>query len=300
LPKPGQARGIQIDIDPERIGLRYPVEVGIVADSKLALSGLLPLLKQKSDVKFLKSKQLEMKNWNKLLYELGSRSSKPIKPQLVASTLSEELDDDAIISVDSGTNTIWAARYLQIREGMKFSVSGTLATMGCALPYAMAAKIAFPERQSIAFVGDGGFTMTMGEFAAAVQYNLPIKVIVLKNNCLGMVRWEQMGFLGNPEFGIEFSPINFAKFAEACGGIGYSVTRSVDVKKVLHKAMADKKKPTIVEVEVDPFEPPMPPKADSKFTEMLYKSFARGQPHAVRIGLTLFRNQVDTTMSRRA
>ena len=106
---------------------------------------------------------------------------------------------------------------------MKFSVSGTLASMACGLPYAIAAQIAFPERQSVAFVGDGGLTMLMGEFATAVQYNLPIKIIVIKNNILGMIRWEQMGFLGNPEFGVEFSPIDFAKFAEVCGGKGYSI-----------------------------------------------------------------------------
>jgi pyruvate dehydrogenase (quinone)/pyruvate oxidase len=137
---------------------------------------------------------------------------------MIAAILSEEMEEDAIISVDSGTNTIWAAQYIQIRRGMKFSVSGTLASMACGLPYAIAAQAAYPDRQSIAFVGDGGFTMLMGEFATAVQYGLPIKVIIIKNNSLGMIRWEQMAFLGNPEFGVEFSPIDYTKFAEACGG----------------------------------------------------------------------------------
>jgi pyruvate dehydrogenase (quinone)/pyruvate oxidase len=174
---------------------------------------------------------------------------------------------------------------------MKFSVSGTLASMACGLPYAIAAQIAFPERQSVAFVGDGGFTMLMGEFATAVQYNLPIKVIIIKNNTLGMIRWEQMAFLGNPEYGVEFTPIDYAKFAEACGGKGYVLKEPDDVKPVICKALKEKK-PTIVEAYVDPFEPPMPPKVEAQFIRNLAESFAKGQPYSKRIGLTLFRNQI--------
>ncbi|HYX56725.1 MAG TPA: thiamine pyrophosphate-dependent enzyme [Nitrososphaeraceae archaeon] len=291
LPRPGQARGIQIDIKPEKIGLRYPVEIGLVGDSKLILSALLPLLDQKDTRGFLKSKQHAMKNWNNLLKEQSTRNDKPIKPQVIAGAVSEELDDNAIISVDCGTITSWAARYINIRKGMKFSVSGTLSSMANGLPYAIAAQIAFPERQSIAFVGDGGLTMLMGEFATAVQYNLPIKVIVIKNNTLGMIRWEQMGFLGNPEFGVEFTPIDWVKFAEACGGKGYVIREPNEVKSKIHQSMKERK-PTIIEAYVDPFEPPMPPKVEMSFVNNLAESFARGQPYANRIGLTLFRNQV--------
>jgi pyruvate dehydrogenase (quinone) len=298
LPKPDQARGIQIDIKPEKIGLRYPVEIGLVGDSKLILSALLPLVNQKDDLEFLKSKQKAMKNWNRLLEEKSTRTDKPIKPQVIAKAVSEELEDNAIISVDCGTNTSWAARYIDIRKGMKFSVSGTLSSMANGLPYAIAAQIAFPERQSIAFVGDGGLTMLMGEFATAVQYNLPIKVIVIKNNTLGMIRWEQMGFLGNPEFGVEFSPIDWVKFAEACGGKGYAIREPSEVKSKIHQAMKkqeggkEEKIPTIIEAYVDPFEPPMPPKVEMAFVKNLAESFARGQPYAKRIGLTLYRDKV--------
>ena len=292
LPKPGQARGIQIDIKPEKIGLRYPVEIGLVGDSKLVLSALLPILNQKDNLEFLKSKQHAVKNWNNLLNEQGTRNDKPIKPQVIAKAVSDELDDNAIISVDCGTNTSWAARYINIRKGMKFSVSGTLSSMANGLPYAIAAQIAFPERQSIAFVGDGGLTMLMGEFATAVQYNLPIKVIVIKNDTLGMIKWEQMGFLGNPEFGVEFTPIDWVKFAEACGGKGYAIKEPNEVKSKLHQAMKEERKPTIIEAYVDPFEPPMPPKVEMSFVNNLAESFARGQPYAGRIGLTLFRDQV--------
>lgn len=291
LPKPGQARGIQIDVKAEKIGLRYPVEIGLVGDSKTILSELLPLLVQKKNLEFLKSKQQAMKNWNRLLRERSSRTDNPIKPQAIAMMVSEELEENAIVSVDCGTNTSWAARYIDIRKGMKFSLSGTLSSMGNGLPYAIAAQIAFPERQSVAFVGDGGLTMLMGEFATAVQYNLPIKVIVIKNNTLGMIRWEQMGFLGNPEYGVEFTPIDFAKFAEACGGKGYSIKQSSEAVSTIHKAMKENK-PTLVEAYVDPFEPPMPPNISMEYVNNLAESFAKGQPYAKRIGLTLFRNKV--------
>ena len=297
LPKPGQARGIQIDIKPNNIGLRYPVEIGLVGDSKLVLSELLPLLQQRSETErgFLKSKQDAMVGWNKLMKEQSSRTDKPIKPQAIANAVSELLEDNAIISVDCGTNTSWAAQYINIRKGMKFSLSGTLATMACGLPYAIAAQIAFPDRQCIAFVGDGGFTMLMGEFATAVQYNLPIKIIVIKNNTLGMIRWEQMAFLGNPEYGVEFTPIDFVKFAEACGGIGYAIKEPDEISSIMEQAMKtdkDRRKPVIIEASVDPFEPPMPPKVEMEFVTNLAESFVKGQPYARRIGLTLFRNQV--------
>ena len=295
LPKPGQARGIQIDIKPEKIGLRYPVEIGLVGDSRLTLAALLPLLNQKYDLEFLKSKQQGMKNWNRLMKETSTRTDKPIKPQVIAVAVSDELEENAIISVDCGTNTTWAARYIYLRKGMKFSLSGTLATMACGLPYAIAAQIAFPERQSIAFVGDGGLNMLMGEFATAVQYSLPIKVIVIKNNTLGLIRWEQMGFLGNPEYGVEFSPIDYVKFAEACGGKGYAISEPSEVKSTMHQAMKERK-PTIVEAYVDPFEPPMPPKVEMEFVKEVAKSFAKGQPYAKRIGLTLFRDQVHSIL----
>lgn len=307
LPKPGQARGIQIDIKPERIGLRYPVEVGLGGDSNKILLALLPLLHEKSEDSiqsdFLKSKQQSMKNWNDFLSKqsnlnnaISTSTQMMIKPQSIASAVSSNLADESIVSVDSGTNTLFAARFIDMRKGMKFALSGTLASMACGLPYAIAAKIAFPERQSIAFVGDGGFSMLMGEFATAIKYNLPIKVIILKNNTLGMIRWEQMAFLGNPEFGIEFSDIDFAKFAECCGGKGYTIKDQNEIEDVIQKAMEEKTKPVIVEAYIDPFEPPLPPKIESEFTKNIAASFAKGQPYANRIGLTLFRNQINVSL----
>jgi pyruvate dehydrogenase (quinone) len=300
LPRPGQAVGIQIDIKPEKIGLRYPVKIGLIGDSKQVLSQLIPLLRDRRttnidndpSLEFLKSKQQAMKKWNEILTEQSNRVDEPVKPQVVAAALSEELDDDAIISVDSGVNTCWAARFLKIKSGMKFSGSGSLATMGCGVPYAIAAQIAYPERQSIAFVGDGGFTMLMSEFATAVQYQLPIKVIVLNNKILGMIRWEQMAFLGNPEYGIEFSQIDFVKIAEACGGKGFSVTKIKEVKPVIHEALMEKNVPVIVDAHVDPFEAPLPPKISMEFVRNIAKAFTKGQPYAKEIGLTLSIDQL--------
>ncbi|MDW0258919.1 MAG: thiamine pyrophosphate-binding protein [Nitrososphaeraceae archaeon] len=300
LPRPGQAAGIQIDIKPEKIGLRYPVKIGLIGDSKEVLSQLIPLLRDRRttnidndpSLEFLKSKQQAMKKWNEILTEQSNRVDEPVKPQVVAAAVSEELDDDAIISVDSGVNTCWAARFLKIKSGMKFSGSGSLATMGCGVPYAIAAQIAYPERQSIAFVGDGGFTMLMSEFATAVQYQLPIKVIVLNNKILGMIRWEQMAFLGNPEYGIEFSQIDFVKIAEACGGKGFSVTKMKEVKPVIHEALMEKNVPVIVDAHVDPFEAPLPPKISMEFVRNIAKAFTKGQPYAKEIGLTLSIDQL--------
>ena len=300
LPKPRQARGIQIDIKPEKIGLRFPVEVGLIGDAKLTLAALLPLLRQRSeeDKRFLKSKQEAMQNWFGLLRERSTRNDKPIKPQVIAAAVSEELEDNAIISVDCGTNTSWAAQHIMIRKGMKFSLSGTLASMACGLPYAIAAQVAYPDRQCIAFVGDGGFSMLMAEFATAVQYNLPIKIIIIKNNTLGMIRWEQMAFLGNPEYGVEFSAIDFAAYAEACGGRGYSITEPAEVRTIISQAFSEKKRPTIIEAYVDPFEPPMPPKVDMKLIRNMAESLARGQPYGGRIGLTLFRDKVHEALRK--
>jgi pyruvate dehydrogenase (quinone) len=300
LPKPGQAIGIQIDIKPEKIGLRYPVRIGLIGDSKQILSELIPLLHDRRtggndndpSAQFLKSKQEAMKKWNELLNEQSSRDNEPIKPQVIAAALSDVLNDNAIISVDSGTNTCWAARFLKIKNGMKFSGSGSLATMGCAVPYAIAAKIAYPERQSIAFVGDGGFTMLMSEFATAVQYNLPIKVIIINNKILGMIRWEQIAFLGNPEYGVEFSPIDFVKFAEACGGKGFSIKKIEEIKPVIQEAMMENQVPVIVDAHVDPFEVPLPPKISMEFVRNIAKSFTKGQPYSREIGITLSIDQL--------
>ena len=165
LPKPGQAKCVQIELAAARVGLRHPVDVGLVGDSKAILTELLPLLEVNKKKKFLKEAQENMKDWNKLMEERGTRTSMPLKPQVVTHTLNKLLNDDAIVSSDSGTIATWTARYIEIRGSMMFSLSGSLATMGNGLPYSIGAAAAFPGRQVVCVVGDGGLTMLLGELA---------------------------------------------------------------------------------------------------------------------------------------
>lgn len=291
LPKPGQARAVQIDLDPTRIGLRYPVEVALLGDSRRTLRRLLPMLKRNSHRGFLRKAQRGMDDWWKLMKERGTRRDMPMKPQVVAWELGKRLDENAIISSDSGTIATWFARMLPVMRGQKYSLSGTLASMANGLCYAIAAQVAYPDRQSVAFVGDGGFSMLMAEFATAVKYDLPIKVIVIKNNTLGMIKWEQMVFLGNPEYGCELQPIDFAAFARACGGTGFTVRDPQECGDALSQAL-NTPGPVLVEAEVDPFEPPMPPKIKAGQALKFAESLARGTPHRGRIALTVASDKV--------
>ena len=290
-PKPGDARAVQIDRDPSRLGLRYPVEIGLTGDAKATLQALMPHLLQREKREFLEKAQQRMGEWRKLLDDRGSRADVPLKPQVVAHRLNTLLADDAIVSADSGTIATWAARYIQVRRGQKFSLSGNLATMAPALPYTIAAQIAYPDRQCVAIVGDGGFTMLMGEFATAVKYELPITVVIFKNNTLGMIKWEQMVFLGNPEYGVELQPIDFVRFAEACGGVGFRCEKPDEVEGALQAALQSRR-PALVEAIVDPYEPPMPARVKLDQALKMAKALARGEPHRGRIALTLFRDKV--------
>jgi pyruvate dehydrogenase (quinone)/pyruvate oxidase len=291
LPKPGQARAIQIELDPTRIGLRYPVEVGLAGDSRRTIELLLPLLTQNKNRSFLAKAQEGSKEWQKLMRERESRMDLPMKPQVVASELGKRLSETAIISTDSGTSTTWGARHIPIQRGQMFSVSGNLASMACGLPYAIAAQIAYPDRQCIAFVGDGAFSMLMADFATCVKYNLPVKVVVLKNNTLGMIKWEQMVFLGNPEYGCELHPIDFATFARACGATGITIEDPNECGSLIEQALATAG-PVLVEAVIDPFEPPMPPKTTLKQASRLAEALMKGEPNRDSILNTLIRDKV--------
>jgi pyruvate dehydrogenase (quinone) len=290
-PKPGQARAVQIDLDPVRIGLRYPVEIGLVGDSLRTLRRLIPLLQRNSNRAWLQQAQRGKAEWMALMEERGTRRDMPMKPQVVAHELNKRLADDAIIATDSGTITTWAARHIQIRPGQMFSLSGNLATMACALPYAIGAQLAYPQRQVVAFVGDGGFTMLMGEIATAVKYRLPIKIVIIKNNSLGQIKWEQMVFLGNPEYGCDLQPIDFAAFARACGAHGVTIERPEECGAALDLALSTPG-PVVIEAVVDPHEPPTPPKIKGNQAAHLAEALARGTPHRGRIGWTVLSDTV--------
>ena len=292
IPEPGRAKAVQIDADPVRIGLRYPVSVGLAGNAKETLTQLLPLLDTKSNRSFLETAQQGMEEWWAKLDERASRMDTPMKPQRVAGELSKRLADNAIIAGDSGTNTTWLARYIKIRRGQMVSGSGNLATMASGLPYAIGAQAAFPDRQVVALVGDGGFSMLMAEFVTAVKHDLPIKVIVFKNDTLGQIKWEQMVFLGNPEYGVELAPIDFVKFAEACGGTGMHVEDPKQIGSVLDMALAHPG-PVLVEAVVDAFEPPMPAKIRTDQAIHMAESLVRGEPNRVKIAETIFRDKID-------
>lgn len=294
LPEPGQAQAVQIDTDPAKIGLRYPVTVGLCADAKATLEGLIPLLKRNENREFLQQCQGEYQEWLKLMEERGTRDDQPMKPQRVAHELSKLLTDDAIITSDSGTIATWAARQIMIRNEQRFSLSGNLATMANGFPYAIAAQAAFPNRQCVAFVGDGGLSMLMAELATCVKYNLPVKVVVIKNNTLGMIKWEQMVFLGNPEYGVELQPIDFIKIAEGCGARGVHIENPDTCSAQIREAL-EMPGPVVIEAVVDPFEAPMPPKIKPKQAKNMTEALARGEPNANRIGLTLYRDMVSET-----
>jgi len=290
-PNPQEVRCVQIDINPALIGLRFPVEVGLIADSAVALRALLPLLERNRHRKFLERAQKETSKWWKLMEERGTREDKPMKPQVVAWQLGKRLADNAIVSCDSGTIATWFARHIPVKRGQKHSLSGTLASMANGLPYTIAAQIAYPERQCVAFVGDGGFSMLMAEFATAVKYRLPIKVIVVNNNTLAMIKWEQMVMDGNPEFGTELSPVDYAAFARACGGKGYRIEDPEICGGILEEAL-NEPGPVIVDAIVDPFEPPMPPKVSAGQAAKLAEALARGTPNRLRTALTIASDEV--------
>lgn len=291
LPKPGQARGVQIDLDPVRIGLRYPVEVGLIGDSRATLQELIPLLKPNENRGFLETAQKGMKEWWKLMEERGTRQDKPMKPQVIAWELGKRLRSDAIVSCDSGTIATWFARQIPVQQGQMHSLSGTLASMGNGLPYTIAAQIAHPERQCVGFVGDGGFTMLMGELATAVKYELPIKIVIVKNNSLGQIKWEQMVFLGNPEYACDLHPIDFAAFARACGANGFTIEDPALCGDILDQALAAPG-PTVIEAVVDANEPPSPPKITARQAAHFAAAMAKGTPNRGKIALTVLADKV--------
>ena len=243
---------------------------------KTILTALLPLLKTKNH-KFLKKSQERMKDWFELMEERGTRKDMPMKPQVVTHTLNKLLKDDAIVSSDSGTIATWTARYVDIRGTMQFSLSGSLATMANGLPYSIGAAVAYPGRQVVCVVGDGGLTMLMGEIATLVKYKLRVCVIVIKNNVLGQIKWEQMILEGNPEFGVELAADRFCAWWRRLAEPRVSPSNGRRTQSdVLREALAHDG-PTVVQAVVDPNEPPMPGKITTEQAMHFAKALARGR-----------------------
>ena len=256
-PPQGKARAVQVDIKGEHIGLRYPVEVGLIGDVPATLAALLPLLQPKQSREFLQATQERMREWNALLTRVAGTQRSPLRPQMALRALSDALADDAVISLDCGANTHFAARMLQLRERQSLTGTGMLATMAPGMPFAIAAQLAFPSRQSVAIVGDGGFAQLMAELTTAVKYQLPVKVVILKNNSLAEVRFEQKE-LGNPEYGCDLNPIDFVAYAKACGADGFRCGKPAEVRPAIG-AFLHSTRPAVLEIEVDPDEKPAMP-----------------------------------------
>ncbi|WP_327590880.1 thiamine pyrophosphate-binding protein [Nonomuraea sp. NBC_00507] len=292
LPEPGKARVVQFEAEPARAGARIATDVPVVCDAKEGLAALLPLLSRRDDTAHLEKYQRMMTQWRADMDALENPERDPIAPQYPVSVLDELAADDAIMTCDSGTVATWAARHWTIRDGREFYLSGTLATMANGLPYAIAMQHAHPGRQVIAYVGDGGFSMLMAEFLTAVQQRLPIKVIVNNNNSLGQILWEQM-VLGYPEHGVRYAEpeADFSAWARSCGGFGAKVTKSDDVALTIGQALAHDG-PALVDVDVNPNEPPMPAKVSYEQARNFAQAFLKGQPHRAAIATTLFKDRI--------
>ncbi len=277
-PEPGQAAAVQIDDRAERIGLRYPVDVGLVGDAKATLAELAELLDRNDDRSFLEHAQEGMRRWWDLMDKQGAEGSTPMKPQVVTHHLEQLLADDAIVCGDAGTTTIWQGR-MKLRRGQSFSFSGTNCSMAASVPYAMGAQMAYPDRQVIAFVGDGAMSMLMGDLATLAQHRLPVKVVVINNFSIALIFWEQMAFLGNPEYLCDLSEIDFAQVAQGCGLKGIRVTDPGDCGDALEQALAHDG-PALVDCVVDPEESPLGETLKPAQAKHLVDALAKGTPGA--------------------
>jgi pyruvate dehydrogenase (quinone) len=293
LPAAGKVKVGQIEADPARAGGRTPTEVPVVADAKQALAELLPLLKPRTDTSFLGKCQQAMAKWRENMAALENAERDPIAPQYVVSVLDDLAASDAILTCDSGTIATWAARHWDVRDGREFFLSGNLATMAPGLPYAIGMQHAFPGRQVIGYVGDGGFAMLMAEFVTAIKRELPVKIIINNNNSLGQILWEQM-VLGYPEYGVRHSEpyVDFAAFATANGALGIKVERAASVRPAIEQALVHPGA-ALIDVNVNPDEPPLPGKVEYQQAKKFAEAFLRGQPRKATIATTLFRDKIE-------
>jgi pyruvate dehydrogenase (quinone) len=285
LPEEGKARGVQIDLDGRMLGIRYPTEVNLVGDSAETLRALIPLLGRKADRSWREEIEENVAQWWRVIEERALNDADPVNPQRVFWELSARLPDDCIVAADSGSGTNWYARDLKMRRGMKASVSGTLATMGCAVPYAIAAKFAYPERVAIALVGDGAMQMNgLAELITAAKYwrrwsDPRLVVLVLNNRDLNQVTWEQRVLEGDVKFEAsqDIPDFPYARYAELLGFRGIRVERADDVGPAWDDALAADR-PVVVDAVVDPEVPPLPPHITLEQAKSFAVSVAKGDP----------------------
>jgi pyruvate dehydrogenase (quinone) len=290
LPKEGQARGVQIDIKPRKLSLRYPMEVNLHGDTRETVRALLPRLKDKDRRSWRERIEREVEDWWRVLEKRAMNDADPLNPQRVFWELSPRLPDRAIVTADSGSVANWWARDLQIREGMMASLSGNLATMGPGIPYGLAAKFVHPDRPVVACVGDGAMQMIGNNVLIDVakywrEWADPrFIVLVLNNGDLNQVTWEQRAMEGDPKFSAsqDLPEFSYAAYARLLGLEAVEMRRPDDVVSGWETAMAHNK-PTVVEAYTDPEVPPLPPHISFEHAKNLTQSLIKGDPHRWRI-----------------
>lgn len=287
LPKEGKVKAVQIDIDGRMLGLRYPTDVNLQGDSRKTLQALIPLLEKKNDRSWREKLEKEITRWWKLLEARAMKSAEPINPQRFFWELSPLLPDNCIVSADSGSSATWFAMDLKMRKGMKASLSGNLATMCPGVPYAISAKFAYPDRVSIALVGDGAMQMMgINELITIAKYykrwpDPRLIIIVLNNQDLNMVTWEQRVMAGDPKFEAsqELPPFNYAEYARMLGLEGIRVEKEADIIPALQQAM-NTRIPVVLDVLSDPSVPPLPPHITLKQAKNFTSSILKGDVNA--------------------
>ncbi len=288
LPKEGHARGVQIDIKPRMLSLRFPMEVPMHGDAKLTLQALLPRLRQKTNLSWLTTIEKNVEQWWEVMEARAMNSADPINPQRLFWELSPKLPPRCIITADSGTVTGWYARDLKLRRGMMASLSGGLATMCPAVPYALAAKFAYPDRPVIAFSGDGAMQMLSINALITVaahceEWEDPRFVIcVLNNHDLNQVTWEQRVMQGNPKFEASqnLPPFHYARYAELLGLRGIVVDDADDIADAWEEAL-NSDRPVLIDAHTDANVPPLPPHITIEQARMYASSIIKGDPDAL-------------------
>ena len=304
LPEPGQARGVQIDIDARKLGIRYPMEVAMVGDAAETLRALIPQLERKEDRAWRDGIERGVERWWRLLDERAHVDAQPINPQLVFHELSERLPDRAILLADSGSATNWFARHLRMRRGMDAALSGTLATMCPALPYALAAKMAFPQRPVIACLGDGAMQMLgINALIDIARYHDrwsgPLAIVVLNNGDLNQVTWEQRVLAGDAKMQTtqDLPPFDFAAYARQLGLEGIRVEAPDEVGAAWDRALgADG--PAVIDVVTDPEVPPLPPHIRMEHAQGFARALFHGDPDSGRFVRQSIREKLKDIVTR--
>src|SRR5438874_3373222 len=285
LPKPDQARGVQIDIDGRMLSIRYPMEAALVGDAKETLKELIPLLARKQERGWREHIEGEIQEWWRLLEERALQDADPINPQRLFWELNDHLPEDAILSADSGSAANWFARDLRLGPGHMASLSGTLATMGPGVPYAIAAKFCHPNRPAVALVGDGAMQMNgMAELITAAKYfhqweDPRLVVLVLNNQDLNQVTWEQRAMEGDPKNPMTqtLPELNYAAYAELIGLKGIRVETPDEIEGAWDQAFSSDR-PVVVDALCDPNVPPLPPHITVKEARAFASALRKGDP----------------------